>query len=711
MERLLKLLDENPNLAKEINKYIFIQKFITKKYTNYKPDMNNRVVTNPEFNNFFQSIYHAGTSEQFVKYSHLEESLALTTFHYMFDLLKKGIYVSIKGGCIDVFLPFSKFDYRNDWGQNLRTHTGNSRDVVVLAEKNHYTNKFDDTKYNTMIDRNTNHWYANYAIFRNEIYKNGNLRFKVDEGDKSVVNFLELISEVCYSRNIPDVHFFISPRDFPIVKKDMYHPYDRLYKGTNVPYLGKKYPLDLTKVPIFSQSITNEYADILIPNDDDIVEILKKEDRTIGFEHDWTRKKSIALFRGSATGCGTLPSNNPRLKLIEIAENNKQFIDAKLTGLNRKLKVDEKGYTVMIDQKKYPIMNKEYREKYYMSHSKQSEYKYIIHVQGHVAAFRLTRELSYKSLIIKVDSEYSTWYSNKLTGYRPGDDPEGVLVTAHYVRVKHDLSNLIDVIKWCILNDSMCRNIAERGYKFWKTHLETPTYMINYMEQILRQYSVSQIVKKRKGLIIIPYRDTPDGKRHEQLIVISEFFEKSLDKSMLSYTVAEQNDTKPFNRGWLLNKAVSQNMDYDYYIFHDVDLIPDSTLLKEYYKFPELPIHLGHRGQRWSVDKPVSWPVNKFIGGVFSVSKDDFIKINGFPNNFWGWGAEDDALSYRLYINDITVESPEKGSVTDLENLNIQEKLEVLRKNKEKNMTAWEQLDIDKKNWKKNGLNEFNLKI
>ncbi len=711
MDKLVKILEENPNLTKEIIKYIFVQKFITKKYTNYNPDMNNRISTNPEFNNFFQSVYHAGTTEQFVKYSHLEDSLALTTFHYMFDLLKKGIYVSIKGGCIDVFLPFSKHNYVNDWGQNLRTYGGNYRDVVLLAEKNHYNNKFDDVKYHTMIDRNINHWYANYAIFRNEIYKNGNLRFKTDEGDKSVVNFLDLISEVCYRRNIPDVQFFISPRDFPIVKKDQYHPYDRLYKNAKLPYIGKKYPLDMTKIPIFSQSITNEYADILIPNDDDIVEILKKEDRTNGFEHDWNHKKSIALFRGSATGFGTTVDNNPRLKLIEIAENNQQFIDAKLTGLNRKLKVDDNGFVCIIDQKKYPIMNKEYREKYFMKPSKQSEYKFIIHIEGHVAAFRLTRELSYKSLIIKVDSDYKTWYSDKLTGYRPDDDPIGILADAHYIRVKHDLSNLIDVIKWCILNDSTCRTIAERGYKFWKTHLDKPTYMMDYMENLLKKYSSAQIAKVQKGLIVVPYRDTPDGERRKQLEKLLTFFDRYVDKNRINYVIAEQDEDKPFNRGLLLNKAVSQNIDYDYYIFHDVDLIPDSDLLNEYYKYPKRPIHLGHRGQRWSVDKPVSWPVNKFIGGVFSINRDDIIKVNGFPNTFEKWGKEDDALSYRLYINDISVDYPEKGAVTDLENLNIPEKLAILRKNNEINMTAREQLELDKKNWRKNGLNEFNLKI
>jgi len=29
-------------------------------------------------------------------------------------------------------------------------------------------------------------------------------------------------------------------------------------------------------------------------------------------------------------------------------------------------------------------------------------------------------------------------------------------------------------------------------------------------------------------------------------------------------------------------------------------------------------------------------------------SSDDFKRINGFPNNFWGWGGEDDEMRNRI---------------------------------------------------------------
>jgi len=43
----------------------------------------------------------------------------------------------------------------------------------------------------------------------------------------------------------------------------------------------------------------------------------------------------------------------------------------------------------------------------------------------------------------------------------------------------------------------------------------------------------------------------------------------------------------------------------------------------------------------------------KLQGGAFSLYKDQFIRVNGFDENFQGWGLEDDDLGRRLYLNRI----------------------------------------------------------
>ena len=48
------------------------------------------------------------------------------------------------------------------------------------------------------------------------------------------------------------------------------------------------------------------------------------------------------------------------------------------------------------------------------------------------------------------------------------------------------------------------------------------------------------------------------------------------------------------------------------------------------------------------------------MGGVASLTKEQFININGFSNEYWGWGAEDDDLSNRVreYYNLTKVPRP-----------------------------------------------------
>ncbi|MEE6459994.1 hypothetical protein FKM82_000817 [Ascaphus truei] len=52
-------------------------------------------------------------------------------------------------------------------------------------------------------------------------------------------------------------------------------------------------------------------------------------------------------------------------------------------------------------------------------------------------------------------------------------------------------------------------------------------------------------------------------------------------------------------------------------------------------------------------------PYNQYFGGVSALSKEQFEKINGFPNSYWGWGGEDDDIYNRIVSRGMSISRPD----------------------------------------------------
>jgi len=145
---------------------------------------------------------------------------------------------------------------------------------------------------------------------------------------------------------------------------------------------------------------------------------------------------------------------------------------------------------------------------------------------------------------------------------------------------------------------------------------------------------------KEKLAIIVPYRDR---RNHLNIFVpyLLSYFEKTQKDISLSLYVIEQKDDKPFNRGKLLNVGfdiANKDKDYGYVCFHDVDYLP---LTADYGK-PDMPTRLIWKGLTKNED-PVL-----FFGAVVLFPSKQFIQVNGFSNNYQGWGFEDTDLHFRI---------------------------------------------------------------
>ena len=96
---------------------------------------------------------------------------------------------------------------------------------------------------------------------------------------------------------------------------------------------------------------------------------------------------------------------------------------------------------------------------------------------------------------------------------------------------------------------------------------------------------------RKKIVLIIPYR-----KRYEHLSIFLRHMHPLLKRQNLDYriVVVEQTGETPFNRAMLFNIGYKEALKFDQYecfIFHDVDLIPEDD--RNAYSCPTSPRHMS----------------------------------------------------------------------------------------------------------------------
>ena len=99
--------------------------------------------------------------------------------------------------------------------------------------------------------------------------------------------------------------------------------------------------------------------------------------------------------------------------------------------------------------------------------------------------------------------------------------------------------------------------------------------------------------------------------------------------------------------------------DFDCYFFHDVDLIIEND--EAIYHCRPNPLHYSAYIKKWNYVPP-SKRYSTIYGGVTAFAPEAFQAINGFSNEYWGWGAEDDDLRKRMEQK-YKLKRPDRGEV------------------------------------------------
>lgn len=150
----------------------------------------------------------------------------------------------------------------------------------------------------------------------------------------------------------------------------------------------------------------------------------------------------------------------------------------------------------------------------------------------------------------------------------------------------------------------------------------------------------------KKLAIIVPYRDRTEH-LNEFIPYMENYLPDDLDgEADYKIFIINQDDNKPFNRAKLLNVGFKESEDFDYFAFHDVDMLPTDSD----YTYVDEPTHLATEVEQFEF----RLPYEGYFGGVTIFDKESFKKINGYANEYWGWGAEDDDVLLRCAILDVS---------------------------------------------------------
>ncbi|CAH1639053.1 unnamed protein product [Spodoptera littoralis] len=129
---------------------------------------------------------------------------------------------------------------------------------------------------------------------------------------------------------------------------------------------------------------------------------------------------------------------------------------------------------------------------------------------------------------------------------------------------------------------------------------------------------------------------------------------KQIDKIYYAKTQEQSNDkcNGPFNKGRLFNAGYKEMIKFNKFfcvIFHDLDLLPLNENIM--YNCPTLPRHMCAHVNDTDIRRKfnITYSYKSLFGGVVSMTMEQFERANGFSNLYFGWGAEDNDMFWRLH--------------------------------------------------------------
>jgi len=337
---------------------------------------------------------------------------------WMWHRCRTGIAVCIRGGQLQLCVPFCNPDYVNTWSPQAR-HMAPS------------------------IGLSPDCWWANGWTLCGDAVSSQLW------GDQGVCAMQNMIMVACEKGIVSDCDFIINKRDSACVRLDhcdAMNPMDMHQCPIARPAL----------VPVLSLYTGDQFADIAMPLPCDWHRLSRG---TFQAQNPlppcplpkkailWSGKQDAAIFRGSLTGAGAHAGTNQRIALLQMHDGHR--LDLKGTSANRRLRFCPLERSVVMPSYGSLDVGKHH---YMPLHEQQEKYRYAVTIDGHSGADRLASLAGGNQCILKVDPPHhalcpETWASQRMHAWE------------HYVPVRKDMSDLHECLQWARNQGGACTRI------------------------------------------------------------------------------------------------------------------------------------------------------------------------------------------------------------------------------------------------------------
>lgn len=165
----------------------------------------------------------------------------------------------------------------------------------------------------------------------------------------------------------------------------------------------------------------------------------------------WDLREPKAFWRGATTGGFGISTESlsslPRFRLCEIGFTLRDKADFGIYQVVQAKSEETKQEIESVLRSRGMLKNRINLEEF-------SNYKFFVQIDGNGNSWDLIQKLRLGCCMLLVESDWVLWHYDRIVPWE------------HYVPVKKDLSDIGDILEWCLAHDDLARDIGSNGRKF-----------------------------------------------------------------------------------------------------------------------------------------------------------------------------------------------------------------------------------------------------